>query len=245
MNFFLISAARRILVRPLLLSILLCTVAAGPALASSDSAERKNVKVVLETTAGEITIRLYDDTPVHRDNFIRLVEQGYYDSLLIHRVIEDFMIQTGDPLSRHAAPGDTLGEGGPGYTLPAEINLPYNYHRRGAVAAAREPDEVNPEWRSSGSQFYIVWGKSYYGSEMRRIRQYVYERTGGLAEFTPAMLADYSAYGGAPHLDGQYTVFGEVCAGLKVVGKIQKVSTDANDRPRSDIRILRAYIKEK
>lgn len=239
------STARHLSFRPLLLSALWCVMVALPLCAFSASPERKNVKVVLQTTAGDITIRLYDDTPVHRDNFIRLVEQGYYDSLLIHRVIEDFMIQTGDPDSRHAAPGDTLGEGGPGYTLPAEINLPYNYHRRGAVAAAREPDEVNPEWRSSGSQFYIVWGKSCYGSEMKRIRQYVYDRTGGLAEFTPAMLADYSAYGGAPHLDGQYTVFGEVCAGLKVVGKIQKVATDANDRPLRDVRILRAYIKEK
>lgn len=239
------SVARRPLAWPLLLSVLLWVFAALSVAAAVTGSERKNVKVVLETTAGDITIRLYDDTPVHRDNFIRLVEQGFYDSLLIHRVIEDFMIQTGDPASRHAAPGEKLGEGGPGYTLPAEINLPYNYHRRGAVAAAREPDDVNPEWRSSGSQFYIVWGKSCYGSEMKRVRSYVYERTGGLAEFTPAMLADYSSLGGAPHLDGQYTVFGEVCAGLKVVGKIQKVATDANDRPRRDVRILRAYIKEK
>lgn len=237
MNFFFRKSVLGISVLLLVLSAFLMPL-------SGFAQQRKNVKVVFETTHGNITIRLYDDTPVHRDNFIRLVEEGFYDSLLIHRVIEDFMIQTGDPASRHAGFRDKLGDGGPGYTLPAEINLPYNFHRRGAVAAAREPDELNPEWRSSGSQFYIVWGKYYYGSEMKRVRQYVYERTGGMVEFTPDMISDYSSFGGAPHLDGQYTVFGEVCEGLKVVGKIQKVPTDANDRPRRDVRILRAYIKQ-
>lgn len=220
--------------------LLLCAVCAGRA--EAGVLKNKNMKVVLETTAGEIVIRLYDDTPVHRDNFIKLVREGYYDSLLFHRVIKDFMIQTGDPISRTATPGQQLGEGGPGYTLPAEIQLPYYYHKRGAVAAAREPDEENPERRSSGSQFYIVWGKPCTGSAMREVKEYVSEMTGGMAEFTPAMVQDYASMGGAPHLDGQYTVFGEVTAGLKVVREIQKARTDRHDRPLEDIRIIRAVV---
>ena len=119
----------------------------------------KRPRVCLETSLGKIVIELFNETPRHRDNFLRLVREGYYDGLLFHRVIENFMIQTGDPNSRYAAPTDTLGDGGPGYTIPAEICLPALFHKRGAVAAAREPDEVNPERASSGSQFYIVWGR--------------------------------------------------------------------------------------
>ncbi len=205
-------------------------------------AQNRKVKVLIETSVGDITVRLYDDTPIHRDNFVKLVREGFYDQLLFHRVIKGFMIQSGDPDSRNAAPGTALGEGDPGYTLPAEICLPNYYHRRGALAAAREADDVNPERRSSGSQFYIVWGKTLSASEMRAAKNHVHAMTGGEAEFTPTMHQDYSTLGGAPHLDGQYTVFGEVTAGLKTVKAIQKVRTDKNDRPLEDIKILRATI---
>ncbi len=205
-------------------------------------AQNRKVKVLIETNMGDITVRLFDDTPIHRDNFVKLVREGYYDNLLFHRVIKDFMIQSGDPDSRNAAPGTALGDGGPDYTLPAEICLPHYYHRRGALAAAREGDDVNPERRSSGSQFYIVWGKTMSTSEMAKAKDHVLTMTGGEAEFTSAMFQDYANLGGALHLDGQYTVFGEVIAGLKVVKAIQKVRTDRNDRPIEDIKILRATI---
>lgn len=204
----------------------------------------RRARVRLETTAGTMVIALFDETPRHRDNFLELVRTGYYDGLLFHRVIGNFMIQTGDPDSRSALPGQRLGEGGPAYTLPFEPALPYRYHYRGAVAAAREPNETNPERRSSGSQFYIVWGKTYNERTFPPVRDYVDEMTAGNVEFTPEMLRTYMNAGGAPHLDGQYTVFGEIIEGLKVVKAIQKVETDANDRPLADIRILKAEVVE-
>ena len=201
-------------------------------------------RVRFETTLGDIVIALYDETPIHRDNFLKLVKEGYYDSLLFHRVIEDFMIQTGDPDSRHAAPGQYLGEGGPDYELPAEIRLPNIYHRRGAVAAAREADAENPERKSSGSQFYIVWGKMGTGRNVGRARYAVEEATNGQYTITPEMEEDYILHGGTPHLDGAYTVFGEVIEGLDTtVYAIQMAVTDDNDRPFEDIRILRAVIQ--
>lgn len=211
---------------------------------SAHTDKDKRVRVRLETTAGTMVMALFDETPRHRDNFLKLVRQGYYDGLLFHRVIADFMVQTGDPDSRAAKPGQRLGDGGPGYTLPLETALPYRYHYRGAVAAAREPDEVNPERRSSGSQFYIVWGKTFNERTFPPMRDYVSEMTGGEVEFTPEMVRTYMNEGGAPHLDGQYTVFGEIIEGMKVVKAIQKAETDADDRPVEDIRIIKAEVVE-
>lgn len=211
---------------------------------SAHTDKDRRVRVRLETTVGTMVMALFDETPRHRDNFLKLVRQGYYDGLLFHRVIADFMVQTGDPDSRAAKPGQRLGDGGPGYTLPLETALPYRYHYRGAVAAAREPDEVNPERRSSGSQFYIVWGKNFNERTFPPMRDYVSEMTGGEVEFTPEMVRTYMNEGGAPHLDGQYTVFGEIIEGMKVVKAIQKAETDADDRPVEDIRIIKAEVVE-
>lgn len=186
-----------------LLTILLTLL---PLLATARKADSTSAIVRLETTMGNIRIKLHDATPLHRDNFIKLCQEHFYDSLLFHRVIRSFMIQAGDPDSRHAKPYELLGEGDPGYDLPAEIVFPRYMHLRGAVAAAREPDEVNPEFRSSGSQFYIVVGN-------------------------------------ARHLDGSYTVFGEVVEGMDNVLEIQRQDTDDNDRPLIDIRILRTIIE--
>ena len=209
------------------------------------SQEDNRQRVRLETTAGNITIALYDETPLHRDNFVKLARAGFYDSLLFHRVIEDFMIQGGDPDSRHAKPGQYLGEGGPGYDLPAEIRFPKYYHLRGAVAAARESDEANPERRSSGSQFYIVWGKMGTQKNIGRARYAVEKATDGKCTISEEMEEQYMLHGGAPHLDGAYTVFGEVVEGLDdVVYQIQMAVTDENDRPYDDIRILRAVVLE-
>lgn len=200
--------------------------------------------VDIHTTAGDIRVRLYGDTPRHRDNFIRLASEGFYDGVLFHRVINDFMIQTGDPDSRNAAPGAQLGEGGPDYTLPLELAWPFRYHYRGAVAAAREGDDVNPQRRSSGSQFYIVWGKRISADAWTGFSNSLYDMSGGALEYTPEMAATYRSTGGTPHLDGQYTVFGEVTAGLKFVKHIQAVATDRNDRPLEDVKIIRARVME-
>lgn len=200
-------------------------------------------RVRLVTNYGDIVIALSDSTPQHRDNFLRLVESHYYDSLLFHRVIENFMIQTGDPDSRHAAPGTLLGEGGPGYTIPAEIHLPHLFHKKGAVAAAREDDSVNPEKASSGSQFYIVWGRVWSPVSIARFRKKLEAATQGAHTLTQEMEETYGTIGGSPHLDGEYTVFGEVVEGLEeVVGNIQIAETDDNQRPLADLRILRAVI---
>lgn len=197
-------------------------------------------EVLMETTEGDIRIALYDETPLHRDNFLRLVDEHFYDSLLFHRVIRNFMVQGGDPDSRRAEPGQTLGEGDLGYTLEPEFHLPMLYHRRGAVAAAREGDAKNPERRSSASQFYIVWGTTYSSIELDAIDERIIQATGGKANLTLEMRQTYRRMGGAPHLDGQYTVFGEVVEGLDVVERMQKAFTDDYDRPVDDIRIIRA-----
>ena len=202
-------------------------------------------RVRLETTMGNITIALSDSTPLHRDNFVRLAKEGFYDSLLFHRVIEDFMVQGGDPDSRHAEPGACLGDGGPGYDIPAEIRVPHLYHLRGAVAAAREGDDENPERKSSGSQFYIVWGRMGNGKNIGRARLAVEKATDGKYTITPEMEENYILHGGAPHLDGTYTVFGQVVEGLDdVVYAMQMATTDDNDRPFEDIRIIRVVVLE-
>ncbi|MBR5100959.1 MAG: peptidylprolyl isomerase [Bacteroidales bacterium] len=200
--------------------------------------------VVLETTAGTIVLKLYDKTPLHRDNFLALVKEGAYDSLLFHRVIQDFMIQGGDPDSKLAEAGVLLGEGDRNYTVPAEFRLDEGiFHRRGVLAAAREGDDVNPEQRSSAMQFYIVWGKIFDEEGLDRIQERLDNRTGGRVQLTPEMRDVYKTVGGTPHLDGQYTVFGEVVSGLDVVDAIQHVATDENDRPLENVRILRAWLK--
>jgi len=206
------------------------------------SVHAQSRQVVLHTTMGDIRIALSDQTPLHRDNFIHLAETHFYDSLLFHRVIKHFMIQGGDPDSRHAEPGAVVGEGDTNYTLPAEFCTPQLYHRRGMVAAAREGDDVNPERRSSGSQFYIVWGKTFSSNDLDEIDQKVQEATHGHTVMTPEMRQTYRKIGGSPHLDGQYTVFGEVVEGLDVVERIQQVFTDDFDRPVDDVRIFRAVV---
>ena len=202
-------------------------------------------QVVLETTEGKIVLTLFDDTPRHRDNFLRLVNEQFYDSLLFHRVIKNFMIQGGDPDSRHAEPGVTLGEGSTDSTIVAEFYDAEGHllhpHKRGAVAAARESDSENPERRSSGCQFYIVWGKTYATQQLYQIGDKVEAQTDHHVTMTDELLDLYHDIGGVPHLDGQYTVFGEVSEGLEVIDRIQKVQTDDYDRPIDDIRILRAY----
>ena len=171
-------------------------------------------QVLFETTEGNIRIELSDLTPVHRDNFVRLVNEHFYDSLLFHRVIKDFMIQTGDPKSRHAEPGEYLGEGDANYTLEPEFRVPQLYHRRGMVAMAREGDDVNPNRRSSGSHFYIVWGKTLSSKALEDVQVRLDTLTNNTVKMTPEMIQAYRHIGGTPHLDGQYTVFGEVVEGL-------------------------------
>lgn len=218
--------------------------------ATSAVAKKKAHVVRIETTAGNIRVELSDETPKHRDNFLKLCREGYYDSLLFHRVIKDFMIQGGDPDSRvHRLPDGQLsspsrekplGEGDPGYTLPAEFNLPWLYHVRGALAAAREGDDVNPEQRSSGSQFYIVYGRSWGENSLGKQRAALQEQ--GI-EMNKEMWDDYLQNGGSPHLDGAYTVFGHVIDGMKVVKEIQATATDKDDRPLQDVMIVRTVIE--
>ncbi|MBO2522539.1 MAG: peptidylprolyl isomerase [Bacteroidetes bacterium] len=208
------------------------------------SCKKKETRVVMETTKGDIELKLYDATPLHRDNFKNLVEEGAYDSLLFHRVIKNFMIQGGDPDSKYAEPGVLLGDGDLPYTIPAEFRLDEGiFHRRGTLAAAREGDDVNPEQRSSAMQFYIVWGKVFNDEELDRVQGRIDKYTNGKVKLTSEMRETYKTVGGTPHLDGQYTVFGEVVSGLDVVDAIQQVATDTNDRPVEDVRIIRAYLK--
>ena len=206
-------------------------------------AQDKRRVVMMQTTAGNIRIELYNETPLHRDNFVRLVNEHFYDSLLFHRVIKSFMIQAGDPVSRHAQPGVFLGDSTLNYTIPAEIRTPQIYHKRGAVAMAREPDEVNPEQKSSSCQFYIVWGKRFSSQAIERVQERLDTIKGGI-KLTDEMISTYRKTGGTPHLDGTYTVFGEVTEGLDVIERIQAVMTDDDDRPVDDQRILKAIVVE-
>lgn len=244
--------------------------------------------VKISTTLGDIVVKLYDETPLHRDNFLKLAEEGYYNGTIFHRVIKDFMIQGGDPNSKNPTPNGSYGTGGPDYTIPAEI-IPGLYHKRGALAAARQGDEVNPERRSSGSQFYIVWGKTYNAGQMgqldkqmqmmaqqaifnklvadnktkimelRRARDreglmelqqeleaqtYAISKEQGVQGLTPEQKGIYQSVGGTPHLDTQYTVFGEVIEGLDVVEKIQNTATKPGDRPKEDIFMTVAVIEK-
>ena len=249
--------------------------------------EKVNETLVrLETTMGNITVKLYDETPKHKENFIKLVKEGAYDSTLFHRVIKNFMIQAGDPLSKNATDTTTLGSGDVGYTIPAEFNKNL-FHKKGALAAARQGDEVNPERASSGCQFYIVTGRKFSEAQMINMENHMNEArleevfnnlvrkhmkeiykmrkagdTEGLLElqdslesqarnivdkepalrYTKEQKQAYTTIGGAPHLDGAYTVFGEVVDGMDVVEKIEQVGTNRADRPKVDIRILKATV---
>ena len=208
-------------------------------------AQTSTTEVLLETTEGNIRIALYDETPKHRDNFLKLTRMHVYDSLLFHRVIKDFMIQSGDTNSKNAKSGQRLGTGDFDYTIEPEFRLPQIFHRRGCVAMAREPDVVNPEKRSSACQFYIVWGQRFSSAEIEATQERLDTVTHGRVKLTPEMVKVYKSVGGTPHLDGQYTVFGEVAEGLDVVERIQKAETDDYDRPFEDIRILRATVVKK
>lgn len=192
--------------------------------------------VEIETSYGNMLIQLSDATPGHRDNFIKLVEQGFYDSLLFHRVINGFMIQGGDPDSRNAAPAAPLGMGGPGYQIPAEF-VDTLVHIKGAIAAARTGDNVNPDRKSSGSQFYIVQGQPVQENQLN-----ILEARSGI-RYSKAQRDAYMQYGGTPQLDHTYTVFGRVIEGLDVIDKIAAVQTDGRDRPKEDIIMKMRVIK--
>jgi len=244
----------------------------------------KDYIVVIHTEYGDMKAILYDETPKHKENFLKLVREGYYDSLLFHRVIQGFMIQGGDPDSKGSEPGQRLGNGGPGYTIPAEFN-PNFMHVKGALSAARQSDEYNPKKESSGSQFYIVQGQVFNAEQlkansenskfaklisklntmfregkhqdlmqemiaiqesgdMEALKQKTFESLPIIeqeygkqtfSEMTPAQIEAYSTVGGAPHLDGDYTVFGRVVEGLDVIDKISSQPTGAADRPASNI----------
>lgn len=267
-------------------------VALAFAMMACSSSQRKEVmgtKVKIETTKGDIIVKLYDETPNHRDNFIKLVKEGTYEGTLFHRVIKDFMIQAGDPDSKGAPKGQMLGSGDVGYTVPAEFVYPQLFHKKGALAAARQGDNVNPEKASSGCQFYIVTGRVFNDSTLQAMEEqktqnkftsvfnslaqkhmkeiYQLRRNNdqeGLMNLqdsifgeTQKLLADepafkfteeqrqaYTIVGGTPHLDGEYTVFGEVIEGMDVVDEIQQVATNASDRPDEDIVIKKVSIVE-
>ncbi len=244
--------------------------------------ELSDVRVLMHTTEGDVTLLLYGDTPAHTRNFVRLASEGFYDGLLFHRVINEFMVQGGDPDSRNAEAAKMLGGGDLDYKIDAEFVYPRHFHKRGALAAAREGDMVNPAKQSSASQFYIVTGKTFTPEQidqlnarrlmeqkkaifnslaaeqrdtimaMRRSRdqaglQALQDELVKITEQRAAEAPDtltaeqrqaYTTVGGAPHLDGSYTVYGEVIDGMDTIDRIQKVETDANDRPVADVRII-------
>ena len=191
-------------------------------------AVQKDIYVQIETTFGNIIVRLYNETPLHRDNFVKLVNDGFYDGLLFHRVINRFMIQGGDPKSKGAAPGQMLGDGSLPYTIPAEF-LKDKFHKKGALAAARQGDNVNPNKESSSCQFYIVQGNVWQPQQLQMMAQQMGKN------FSQAQIDAYTTIGGTPHLDGDYTVFGEVVEGLDVVDKIAAVKCGSFDRPVEDV----------
>lgn len=208
--------------------LLACSQAGNSRQQQDQNPAETETRVMISTEFGDIVIKLYNETPVHRDNFLKLAREGFYDGTLFHRVINQFMIQGGDPTSKQAVAGQPLGSGGPDYTLPAEI-LPGLIHKKGALAAARQGDQINPERRSSGSQFYIVHGRVFSFEDLD-----IMEQRSGTA-FSDKQRNVYTTTGGAPHLDGAYTVFGEVVSGLDVVDRIAATPTGQADRPVTDI----------
>ena len=224
--------------------ILGLSVLALAAVSCGQKTEKETVMVV-ETTMGTVEFKLYNETPLHRDNFIKLAEEHYFDSLLFHRVIDKFVIQGGDPNSKYAAPGQELGDGEPDWRVPAEFRLDKGiFHHKGVVNAAREGDDTNPDRESCASQFCFMMGSPMTDEQLDRAQARLDRQTGGTVKLTPEMREVYKKIGGSPHLDGQYTVFGEVVSGMDVLEAIQKVATDANDRPLEDVRMLRVYRKE-
>lgn len=216
-------------------SVLVVSLLASCSTARVTGADRRK-DVLLQTSMGNITVRLSDATPMHRDNFIKLVKSKYYDGILFHRVINRFMIQAGDPDSRNAPAGKPLGDGGPGYTIPAEFR-PELFHKKGVIAAAREGDDVNPKKASSGSQFYLTQGKIFTAAELDTLE---IKRLNG-RKIPAAHRKVYETLGGVPHLDQNYTVFGEVIAGIDVIDSIAATPTSKGvdkDRPLIDIKII-------
>ncbi len=195
--------------------LIVCSLVIMSLVMTTEAQESKRTKVEITTSMGVMIVELYNETPIHRDNFIKLVKEGFYNESDFHRIIKGFMIQGG---------GHNGGMKDAGYTIEAEI-LPGMMHKRGALAAARKGDHVNPEKRSSGSQFYIVDGKTYSASEMQMLAQRMN------TPFTEEQIAVYSEVGGAPHLDGGYTVFGELISGFDVLDKIANAKTGRMDKP--------------
>jgi peptidyl-prolyl cis-trans isomerase B (cyclophilin B) len=193
--------------------------------------------IVISTDLGKMKAILYNETPQHKENFIKLIKEGYFDGTLFHRVIDGFMIQGGDPDSKTAKPGQMSGQGGPGYTVPAEFRQEL-IHKKGALAAARMGDQMNPQKASSGSQFYIAQGKKYTANELNILSS----RMG--KAFNQTQIDTYTTVGGVPFLDYEYTVFGEVIEGLEVIDKIAKVQKDRYDRPTQDIKMTIKIIEE-
>lgn len=230
------------------LLILICFVAVGMIAAKPQRVKKQRQKMVkIETTLGTIKVKLYEETPLHRDNFLKLVKDEFYEGVLFHRVIKGFMIQAGDPESKTADATTRLGAGGLGYTVPAEIDFPKFYHKRGALAAARQGDMVNPEKKSSSCQFYIVQGETFTDAQLDQMEmRLTYQlRMKEPFKYTEEQRTVYKTFGGTPHLDGQYTVFGEVVEGFDVLQKISEVKTSRGDRPVEDIRILKVKLCKK
>jgi len=214
------------------------------AFAQNDTTIKKKDRkkdVLIQTSMGDMVVRLSDSTPLHRDNFLKLVKKKYFDSILFHRVIQNFMIQSGDPNSKNAKPGLGLGNGGPGYTIPAEFKT-FLFHKKGVIAAARTGDNINPQKASSGSQFYIVQGKIFTDAGLDSVEKY---RLNG-RKIPEVQRAVYKTIGGTPHLDQGYTVFGVVIKGLDVLEKIAATPTSKNqadrDRPLQDVIILKTKL---
>lgn len=204
-------------------------------LVCSTTSFAQKYRALLKTEYGTITISLSDKTPKHRDNFVKLAKDHFYDSTLFHRVIPGFMIQGGDPKSKDAKAGDMLGNGDVGYTIPAEFNKEL-FHQRGALAAARDN---NPEKASSGCQFYIVDGKKFTEAELTNIEKSNHQK------YTTEQMKIYETQGGAPHLDGNYTVYGQVTKGMDIVDKIAHQKRDRMDRPDVDQRIIKLRVQKK
>jgi peptidyl-prolyl cis-trans isomerase B (cyclophilin B) len=220
----------------LLITIAFMTLFSISGLAQKNKKAKKQSKVLISTNYGDIKLVLYNETPQHRDNFIKLIKEGFYDSLLFHRVMQNFMIQGGDPESKNAAPKAMLGNGGPGYTIPAEFDTNFT-HKKGALAAARQPDQVNPNKESSGSQFYIVQGKKFTRSELEKMSK----RSG--INYSEEQYKTYETEGGYAPLDGSYTVFGEVIEGFDVLDKIAAVATNRANRPKEDVTMTIKIVK--
>lgn len=218
------------------IATLLCSLALISSAIGQDPSKGPQRLVEIRTDLGTLIVALYNETPVHRDNFLKLAKEGAYDSLLIHRIIPELMVQGGDPESRSAGPGIELGAGGPGYTLPAEI-VPGLIHKKGALAAVSASDDGGMEERTNGSQFYIVLGKPFQPNELDLLTKRS-ARMGTPVAYTEDQKRSYATDGGAPHLDGGYTVFGEVVEGFDVLDALAEQACDGRDRPLKDIRMF-------